>query len=198
MERRRHARHERNFPIRFGNGESEFEGVTRDLSAGGLFVITRDLFPAATRVWLQVVLEPQRPLSFEGVVVRQLPGPRRSGGFGVRFLTPAEVLARYFPEAEGQKAEAVQLVFATPKALAAASERGLIHGYAFVWSNEAHSVGARLDLTVALPFVDQTLDTRATVMQVVEDGARFGFALALDDTTRVRELIEKTVGESAR
>lgn len=196
MDRRRHTRHERHFPLRFGDGDAAHEALTRDLSAGGLFVATTEIYPPGARLWLELVIEPQRPLRFEVMVVRQLqgmPGHRRESGFGVRFLSPAEVFARYLPAKPSQPVP-LSLAFPTAEALELAARRGLSDGYAFVWSEQERAVGERVALTLRLGFADRTLEVGARVTQVVSDGGRFGLALALDDTTGVTALL----GEPSR
>ncbi len=194
MDRRRHARHEHYFPLRFGDADTEHDALTRDVSAGGLFVATREIYSPGTRLWLNLVIEPQRPLLFEVAVVRRLdalPVSRDERGFGVRFVSPTEVFARYFPTTEGLEGTPVSLSFSTYADLTLAAQRGLIDGYAFVWSNEEKVAGERVALTLTLAFANRTLEVGARVTQVVVDGARFGLALELDDTTDLRELLSQ-------
>lgn len=196
MDRRRYTRVKRYFPVRFGDGEADHEGQTRDVSEGGLFVATPDVLSAGARLWLELVVEPQRPLFFEGVVVRQLeglPARRREAGIAVRFVSPAEALGRYMPHPPAD-ATRLPLSFATREALEQASTRGLWGGHAFVWSPQERRVGERLSLLLEVAFAARSLEVNATVTQVVADGARFGLALALDDAHRVTSLIAESLG----
>jgi len=73
MERRRHERHDLSAPVRFdwelADGAShQGTGITRDLSAVGLYVMTDDAPPAGVTVQFEVDLESARPGS--GVNVR--------------------------------------------------------------------------------------------------------------------------------
>src|SRR5438552_15582124 len=52
MQRRRYTRHKRYFPVRFGDGEAQ----TRDVSAGGLCVATREVQPLGTRLWIELIV----------------------------------------------------------------------------------------------------------------------------------------------
>lgn len=196
MERRRDVRHERNFPLRFGDAASDHTALTRDISIGGLFVSTREVYPLGTRLWLELVTEPQRPLHFEVAVVRQL-DRRREGGFGVRFLSPTEVLAPYFAARELPPPAPLRLEVGTPEALALAAMRGLSQGNAFVWSDREHRVGERVLLTIALPFADRSIEVGATVAQVVSDGARFGVALTLEDTARTAAVLAELLEDKS-
>lgn len=71
MERRRYERHDLSAPVIFVWGKSDAcrgVGVTRDLSAGGLFVFTEDLPTVETSVQLAVNLAvPERG---PGLIVR--------------------------------------------------------------------------------------------------------------------------------
>ena len=197
MDRRRYTRHKRYFPVRFGDGESEHEGQTRDVSEGGLFLATPEVLPAGARLWLEVVIEPQRPLFFEGVVVRQLnalPQRRREAGMAVRFVSPAEALGRYMPPPRPGELTRVPLSFPTRDALERASTRGLWSGQAFVWMPQEKRVGERLALVLDVGFAARSLEVGATVTQVVDDGGRFGLSLSLDDAHRVTSLIAESLG----
>src|ERR1700688_1423790 len=65
MERRRHQRHDLGAPVKFDwelsdGTRRQGSGVTRDLSAGGLFVMTDDLPPVGTTVQFEVDLDTSR------------------------------------------------------------------------------------------------------------------------------------------
>jgi PilZ domain len=65
MERRRHQRHDLSAPVKFDwelldGTNREGMGVTRDFSAGGLFVMTDDPPPVGTTVHFEVDLETSR------------------------------------------------------------------------------------------------------------------------------------------
>jgi hypothetical protein len=199
MDRRLHVRHKRLFPVRFGDGESEYEGQTRDVSDGGLFVATREGLAVGARLWVEVAVEPERALFFEGVVVRQLdalPQRRRESGFAVRFVSPAEALGPYLPHPPGGGLTRLTLSYATREHLERASARGLWRGQAFVWALEEREVGERVALRLDAGFAARSLEVAATVTQVVPDAARFGLALALDDAPRVTALIADCLGDA--
>lgn len=192
MDRRRFTRHKRYFPLRFGDGVAEFDAQTRDVSTGGLFVATRDVQPAGARLWLELVVEPQRALFFEGIVVRQLeglPARRREAGFAVRFLTAAETLKHYLPETPPADAAPISLSFPTAESLRQASDRGLLGGAAFTWSSRELPPGTRVTVTLDAPFASSAVSLDATVVQAVEDARRFGLALAFDEVHRVAAFI---------
>jgi hypothetical protein len=197
MERRRHARLSRYFPVRFGAGERIFEGRTSDVSIGGLFVSSRDLLAPGTRLWLELLVEPERPLHLEGRVVRHLPAlpaRRREGGFAVRLLAPAEALAPYFPPDRARELELPPVSWRTKDALDRAAGHGLFDGQLFVWAKEPRDVGDRV--RVRLGLLGHELDARGAVTQVVEDQGRVGLALVLDDVDGLRAAVAQAL-ESA-
>ena len=66
MERRKHERHEISAPVKFDwelsdSTHRQGTGVTRDFSAGGLFVMTDDPPPVGTTVRFEVDLETSGP-----------------------------------------------------------------------------------------------------------------------------------------
>jgi hypothetical protein len=65
MERRKHERHDLSAPVKFDwkvsdSTHRQGTGVTRDFSAGGLFVMTDDPPPVGTTVRVEVDLETSR------------------------------------------------------------------------------------------------------------------------------------------
>jgi c-di-GMP-binding flagellar brake protein YcgR len=65
MERRRHERHDLSAPVKFNWESSESvhcqgAGITRDFSAGGMFVMTEDPPPVGTSVHFEVDLKTSR------------------------------------------------------------------------------------------------------------------------------------------
>mgnify|MGYP001172365239 CR=1 FL=1 len=198
MERRRHPRHTRYFAVRYGTHEAEYDARTRDISAGGLFLATRDVLPMGTRLWLEVFIEPERTLRLEGVVVRHLdglPARRREGGVAVRLLGPAEALAPYIAAPRGRPEDAPPVAFASREALDRAVRNGLGDGQLFVWLNQTRAVGEQLQLALKFDFAAQALEVRGTITQVVEDAGRTGVALALEDLDGVRARLAQLLEE---
>ncbi len=180
--------------MRFGVDETTHEGRTSDVSSGGLFVSSREVLPPGTRLWLELFIEPERPLHLEGRVVRHLealPARRREGGFAVRLLGPAEALAPYFPSSRGQEVELPPVRFETRQALDRAADQGLSDGQLFVWSRDARLVGDRVRLSLGL--ISEVFEARGTVTQVVEDGGRVGAALLLDDVDGLRASLARAL-----
>jgi hypothetical protein len=189
MERRRHARHPRYFPLRFGVDEEAHEARTRDLSSGGLFVATDEELAPGTRLWLEIFIVSERPLHLEGVVVRRLaslPARRREGGFAVRLLAPAESLAPYLPHARAAARRLPPVTFETRTALDRAAQQGLSGGFFFIWSDVVRAVGDGVEFLLRFAWTPAQLEVRGVVTQVVEDAGRVGLALALDDADAVR------------
>src|SRR3954452_21315216 len=110
-DKRKARRWSRRLTVRYGRNELAFPETTSDLSVGALYLVTHNEPPPLdTRLHLQLMLEGGRSLHFEGVVRRhQLGEPDESevGGFGVRFMLPAELLPEMVPSPRDQGRHAV-------------------------------------------------------------------------------------------
>jgi PilZ domain-containing protein len=91
MERRRHQRHELAAPVRYewelpDGTVRQATGITRDFSAGGLFVIGDDFPPVGTQVEFEVDLEASSLFSAVNVrakgLVNRVEAPDAAGGVG--------------------------------------------------------------------------------------------------------------------
>ena len=87
-EKRRQARFKRQFSVTFKSKQAVFEGVVRDVSAGGLFIITNDMLPPKSTIDLEFMLLSGEPISCRGEIVWVNNGQLETfpPGFGVEFL----------------------------------------------------------------------------------------------------------------
>ena len=97
MEKRRNRRYAKRFKVRFGVKDLSLTGFTNDVSATGMFVVTTTQMAIGQRVHVEVLLDGDEKLYFEGAVARlTLVAPElrqiMKGGFGLRFLTGAELI----------------------------------------------------------------------------------------------------------
>jgi Tfp pilus assembly protein PilZ len=88
LEKRRQARFRRQFSVTFKSKQAVFEGVVRDISSGGLFIITNDLLPPKSTIDLEFMLFSDEPISCRGEIVWVNNGQLETfpPGFGVEFL----------------------------------------------------------------------------------------------------------------
>ena len=91
--RRKHARFTASFKVRPRNVDRLMEMYTRDISAGGMFLVTKQEVPAEAVIKLDVV-HPESEAIFElsSVVRRQVPGQ----GIGVEFVDMDDVRREEF------------------------------------------------------------------------------------------------------
>ena len=80
----------------------ECHGLTNDVSATGLFVVTSQKPKPGTRLHLEVTMPGELPLFLEGVVMRQVLVPPElrqvvKSGFGIRYLLGSELMAELVP-----------------------------------------------------------------------------------------------------
>jgi hypothetical protein len=167
-------------------GEKTFgqSGFTADVSATGMFIVTSPVPKLGTRVHVEVTMDNERQLFFEGIVARMaLVAPElrsvMKGGFGVRFLTGAELMAEMVPHLRDPKR--LVLAYATPEALHDAFEKELKRGGAFVWSDREHAVNSIVSIEIDASFVGRQLAFEARVVHIVPEIGRYGLALMFLD-----------------
>ncbi|MBL8956598.1 MAG: PilZ domain-containing protein [Myxococcaceae bacterium] len=184
MEKRRHRRYSRRFRVKFGEKAPSQTGFTSDVSATGMFVVTPRVPKLGTRRHVEVTIDNDRMLYFEGMVARMtLVAPElrsvMKGGFGLRFLTGAELMAEMVPHLRDPKR--LVLAYGTIEALADAYERELKRGGAFVWSDREQQVSSIVNLEIDAQFSGRQLAFECRVVHVVTEQGRWGVALMFLD-----------------
>jgi hypothetical protein len=161
--------------VQFGTRDLSEVGYTRDISVGGLYLVTRRVLRVGTRVHLKVVWGDDFFLS-EGVVTRQPEVATAEGeaggallpGLGVRFVPPAELLPELLP---GQLAERDTYLVKvdTRERLSAIIESELTRGRLGVpIGTNAVDPGTQLDFEIRIGFRDHPpLRGQGRVLRVV-------------------------------
>jgi PilZ domain len=185
-EKRQHRRIKRRLMVKFGERELSQSGFTGDISPTGLFIIASSTPPLDTRLHLQLFVEPERYVFFEGEVRRHkiVPIELRSierSGFGVRLLSPREVLN----EALGQQLRTprFELVYPTRALFQQAYERELRMGAVFVSTSKQLPRDTPVVLNFVLEFAGRVLELEALVAQAFPPGSgpMVGLALVFKD-----------------
>lgn len=184
MEKRRHRRYARRFRVKFGEKTLQQSGFTSDVSATGMFVVTQPVPKLGTRLHVEVSMDNDRMLYFEGMVARMaLVAPElrsvMKGGFGLRFLTGAELMAEMVPHLRDPKR--LVLAYGTAEALHEAYEKELKRGGAFVWSDREQAVSSIVNLEIDAQFSGRQLAFECRVVHVVPEPGRWGVALMFLD-----------------
>lgn len=203
-EKRRSRRHARRLKVQFGESSATgfpHSGFTSDISATGLFVVSRQNPTPGTRLHLEVTLQGELPLYIEGVVTRhvQVPPELRQvvkAGFGVRFLLGAELMAELVPSLRGPiKDDPYLVTFDDEPAWRAAVDKDLKRGGVFVWTPMAVAQNTLVTVTFDLRFAGRQLAFEAKVVQSIPgaDG-RFGVALMFVDAPAAAAAFAATLG----
>lgn len=180
MEKRRHRRYSRRFRVKFGEKQLTQSGFTGDVSATGMFVVTSAVPKLGTRLHVEVTLNDERVLFVEGMVARMtLVAPElrsvMKGGFGLRFLSGAELMAEMVPHLRDPKRLVLQ--YATLEALAEAYEKELKRGGAFVWTDREQQMSSIVNLEIDAEFANRQLAFECRVVHVMNQNGRYGVAL---------------------
>jgi Tfp pilus assembly protein PilZ len=184
LEKRRHRRYSKRFKIRFGEKLLTNNGFSGDVSATGMFVVTASGPKIGTRLHLEVTLDQERVLYFEVIVARlALVAPElrqvMKGGFGVRFLTPSEIVAEMVPHLKDPGR--LQAAFPTQQSLLDSWERELKRGGMFLWSERQQQLNTIVTVEIDIPFAGRTLAFEARVVHVNPEAGRFGLGLMFLD-----------------
>ncbi len=185
MEKRRNRRYSKRFKVRFGVKELSATGFTNDISATGMFVVTTTTMSIGARVHVEVTVDEDEKLFFEGAVARlTLVAPElrqiMKGGFGLRFLSGSELMGEMVPHLRDKTR--IVLTYPTQKGFLNAYENELRRGGCFVWTATHYPVNSIVHLEIDLDFANRNVAFECRVMHVVtgEDG-RFGTALMFLD-----------------
>ena len=163
------------------------------------------LEPLDTRLHLQVILDPQTVRYMEAVVTwhkdvpQELRGTERRG-FGVRFLSPAEVMAATLkqPAAAPPDAGPLRVRYETQAQLEKAYMSELRMGGVYLHSPKALVRDAKVSLALELAFAAKTFDVEATVLHVGDaniSGSR-GVALSFKEPERVTAELSQFLSKS--
>lgn len=199
-DKRKHRRSRRRLRVNFGVQDFSRAGFTADISEGGVFIVSSTLEPLDTRLHVQLFLEPNVVAYFEGVVTWHHATPpalhaaaRR--GFGVRFLPPGEVLAKYVAQpaqpTDARASGPLVVRYESKAAFHQAYTGELRMGGVFVPGTYALSRDEKVTVALDLLFAARSFDFEATVLHVnapAEHGVR-GVAVAFRDPARVAALL---------
>ena len=185
MEKRRNRRYSKRFKVRFGLKDLTSTGFTNDVSATGMFVVTTNMLTIGQRVHVEVTLDDNNKLYFEGGVARlTLVAPElrqiMKGGFGLRFLSGAELMGEMVPHLKDKTR--IVMTYPTMHGFQNAFENELRRGGCFVWTNTMYPVNSIVHLEIEAEFCNRSVAFECRVMHVVkgEDG-RHGTALMFLD-----------------
>ncbi len=201
-EKRQQRRIKRRLMVRYGERELTQSGFTGDVSTTGLFIISSSLPQLDTRLHIQLFVEPERCVFFEGEVRRHklVPAELRTierGGFGVRLLSPREVLTSALDQE--LRVPHFELNYRTRAAFQQAYEREFRMGAAFVSTTQQLPRDTHVVLSLVLEFSGQVVELEAQVAQVFPPqegpGAVVGLALLFTDRARAEALLRPWLGE---
>jgi hypothetical protein len=204
MEKRRSKRHARRLKVKFGEkGTATFphSGLTNDVSATGLFVVTGQKPKPGTRLHLEVTLPGELPLFIEGVVTRQVLVPPElrqvvKSGFGIRYLSGTELMAEIVPAMSApHKEDPFLLTFADEASWQAAVEKDFRRGGLFVWTRKTVAQNMIVTVTFDLLFLQRQLAFEARVVHTnTGPDGRIGVAMIFVDAPAAIAALTSTIG----
>jgi uncharacterized protein (TIGR02266 family) len=100
IERRRHERVQARLEVRYGTHGFDLEAPLENISLSGVCIRTNDVFPAGTRIRMQIEF-PDRQITQTGEVMWAIKVPERDRetmmcGMGVQFVDPGNEWAEFF------------------------------------------------------------------------------------------------------
>lgn len=199
-ERRRHKRVKKRVQVNYGERDLEQRGMATDISISGMFLDCRRPPDIGTRLSLQV-MDADRPFYVEAEVVRiRRVDPRlrtlEKEGAGLRFLSPAELIAAAVP-----RDERVQLTntLVCKDALAVKSvlsEQIYSRIIVVPVSEPPPPAGEVVEFTIHIEIGDGIdVEGQGRVLQLIGgDGASLQAVLQLDDANAIKTALEELLG----
>ena len=185
MEKRRHRRYARRFKVRFGEKTFTQQGFSSDVSATGMFIVTNTVPKLGLRLHVEVSMQEEKMMFFEGIVARMaLVAPElrtvMKGGFGLRFLTGAELMGEMVPHLRDKTR--LTITYPTQEDFVKGYETELKRGGAFVWASREYPVNSIVNLELDAGFAGRQLAFEMRVVHVVPEApGRYGIALMFLD-----------------
>jgi hypothetical protein len=173
-ERRKSPRKRARLKVEYGDEDLSFASFTRDISVGGIFLVSNRLYDRGTRLHLHIIGS-KFDFYSEGLVVRQLRVPanlRRIDpqGMGVRFISPGEILKQSLSRG-ARKMDTSALVLASVHDLQRVLMEQVAGGVLVVpVIDPPPAVATEVEFAVRLEFLAEPEDLRGTgrVVQVLD------------------------------
>jgi hypothetical protein len=184
-EKRKYKRFPKRIKVAFGERELTHTGFTENISASGIFIVSSVLLKLGTQLHLELYYSQERSAYMEAEVRRLVvvePHLRQmlKAGFGLRFITPSEIMEK----ALGRSASRQPFIlrYASPAEFSAGFEQQLSAGGAFVISNQKPALGSTAEVHIHLLYAKVILEFSASVVHVAESGGgQFGVSLVFQD-----------------
>jgi len=102
IERRRHKRFRTRLQVRYGTISCDFTGPVENISLSGLCIRTNEVFPAGTRIRMQIEF-PDCTIHHSGEVMWAIKVPEGQMstmmyGMGIQFIEPGAEWAEFFSD----------------------------------------------------------------------------------------------------
>ena len=102
VERRRHERFRTKLQVRYGTISCDLTGPVDKLSLSGLCIRTNEVYPAGTRIMMQIEF-PERTIHQSGEVVWAIRVPEEQMstmmcGMGIQFIDPGAEWVQFFSD----------------------------------------------------------------------------------------------------
>lgn len=191
--------------VHYGVSGLDRSGFTADVSTTGMFVVSSTLPALDTRLHLQVFFGEGDFTYFEGRVRRHrlVPVELRSlekAGFGVEFLSPAELLADRLKKRDAGPVESVprfRLDIRSRQSLRELWDRELRHGGIFITSDRTPGRDEIAEVELALTFApgEPALRFSARVLQILQvPGSPAGIGFEFLDRRGIEEKLQPMLG----
>lgn len=198
-DKREHKRFKKRINVRYGEDEFDELGIAHDISVGGMYIECRRAPRAGTRLHLHV-MDPDRDFYVEAIVARTRRADPRLGrmekdGFGLRFLTPAELISNALPKASRTQMTN-SLTCPTADALRKLlreqiASRIIVVPAADPAPQPAEVVEFTIDVQIG---TGQQIEGRGRVLQIIGEGSNRQAVLEIDGADAIREALTAAIG----
>ena len=197
-ERRKHKRVKKRLQVAYGVDDLSHRGLATDISISGMFLDCRQPPDIGTRLHLHVQ-HPERDFYVEAEVVRvrRVDARLRSlkkEGVGLRFLSPAELIAASVPKEERMQATNT-LVCTNAAAVKDLLSEQIYSRIVVVPVDEpAPELAENVEFTIRVEVGDGTeIDGRGRVLQIIGSEGSRQAVLEIEDSTKIRAALESVL-----
>ncbi len=193
-DRRRGLRKAARVATRFWNDEIEAKCFTSDLSASGVFLVTRKPLVARTRLHLEFELS-SGPFFAEGVVVRVVKASTTvqsvvKPGVGIRLISLLEEFHQTTAD-DATAGQPLEVDLTDSDVLLTTYVRDIKRGGLFVLTEDLPEPHSTVDIRIQLPSPQPDVHARGVVIHVMSQPS--GVGLQLLDIDELREKLAKAI-----
>lgn len=200
MEKRKKNRIDKRLTVRYGQNNTSFSGITKNVSEKGLFIQAGSIFPTGTILRIRLSLEQFETIELWGIVRwnKQIPFYMVnviSGGMGIELINPPEKYSSYILSLRSKETlikdnkeiedySIYQVSFDGIEQFIQEYNQNIRNGGIFIKTDQLRKPGEIVILSISLPKTNEVIKVQGSVvyaidtLQAVKQGVSPGMGIA--------------------